>query len=183
MKIARLREFKRLSKITIGFGAYIVISAAFMLQVRNWLFKVFGDFVVVASFRLGFILIFILTLIYAFRIRINLFKICAIVSIFVLGYLFSIWQEYFSEKTHVLTYGLLGYLAANDLIDTKSRLRFKYIAETVIFVSLVSALDEIFQGILPYRFAELKDFITNIISGTMGIALLFTLQDKRRFPE
>ena len=176
MKIARLREFKKLSKITIGFGAYIVISAAFMLQVRNWLFKVFGDLVVVTSFRLCFILIFLFTLIYAFRIRLGLFKICAIVSIFVLGYLFAMWQPFFSEKTHVLTYGLLGYLATNDLADARSNPQFKYIAEAVIFVSLVSALDEIFQGILPYRFAELKDFITNIISGVMGITLLFALQ-------
>jgi len=171
---------KKLSKITIGLGAYIVISAAFMLQVRNWLFKVFGDFVVVTSFRLGFISIFILTLIYAFRIRINLFKICAIVSIFVLGYLFSMWQQYFSEKTHVLTYGLLGYLATNDLVDTKSRLRFKYIALSIIFVSFISAADEIFQAFLPYRFCELKDFITNIISGALGTALFFALKIKSR---
>ena len=147
-----------------------------MLQVRNWLFNTFGDFVVVTSFRLCFILIFLFTLIYAFRIRLGLFKICAIASIFVLGYLFSMWQQFFSEKTHVLTYGLLGYLVSNDLIDTKNDSQFKYIAETVIFVSLVSALDEIFQGILSYRFAELKDFITNIMSGVLGIALLFTLR-------
>lgn len=167
---------KRLSKITIGLGAYIVISAAFMLQVRDWLFKVFGDLVVVTSFRLCFIFIFLFTLIYAFGIRLDLFKICATSSIFILGYLFSMWQPYFSEKTHVLTYGLLGYLAANDLIDNKSELQFKYIIGAIILVSLVSALDEIFQGILPYRFAELKDFITNIISGVMGIALLFALR-------
>ena len=174
--MGRIDKPKRLSKITIGLGAYIVISAAFMLQVRNWLFKVFGDLVVVTSFKLGFILIFILTLIYAFRIRINLFKICVIVSIFVLGYLFSMWQPYFSEKTHVLTYGLLGYLAANDLIDTKRNLQFKYIAGAIIFVSFISASDEIFQGFLPYRVCEMRDFITNIISGVMGITLLFALR-------
>ena len=169
-------RLKRLSKITIGLGAYIVISAAFMLQVNNWLFKVFGDLVVVTSFRLCFILIFLLTLIYAFRIRLGLFKIRAIVSIFVLGYLFSMWQPYFSEKTHVLTYGLLGYLAANDLIDTKRNLQFKYIAGAIIFVSFISASDEIFQGFLPYRVCEMRDFITNIISGTLGTALLFALR-------
>jgi VanZ family protein len=176
MKTARLEEFKGLSKITIGLGAYIVVSAAFMLQVRNWLFKVFGDLVVVTSFRFCFILIFIFTFRYAFRIRLGLFKICATASIFILGYFFAMWQPFFSEKTHVLTYGLLGYLATNDLVDARSNPQFKYIAQALIFVSLVSALDEIFQGILPYRYAELRDFITNIISGFLGIALLFTLR-------
>lgn len=183
MRIAKLEEFKRLSKITIGLGAYIVISSAFMLQVRNWLFKVFGDLVVVTSFRLCFILIFLFTLIYALRIRLGLFKICTTTSIFILGYFFAMRQPFFSEKTHVLTYGLLGYLATNDLADARSSPQFKYIAQAVIFVSLVSALDEIFQGILPYRYAELKDFITNIMSGVLGIALLLALQNKGRLPE
>lgn len=174
--MGRIDQPKRLSKITIGLAAYIVISAAFMLQVRNWLFKVFGDLVVVTSFRFCFILIFLFTLIYAFRIRISLFKICATASIFILGYFFAMWQPFFSEKTHVLTYGLLGYLATNDLTDARSKPRFKYMAQALIFVSLVSALDEIFQGILPYRYAELKDFITNIMSGVLGIALLFILR-------
>lgn len=179
----KIMGFERLSKITIGFGAYIVISAAFMLQARNWLFKVFGDLVVVTSFRLCFILIFLFTLIYASRICLGLFKVCATASIFILGYFFAMCQPFFSEKTHVLTYGLLGYLATKDLADPRSNPQFKYIAQAVIFVSLVSALDEIFQGILPYRYAELKDFITNIMSGVLGIALLFVLQNKWRLPE
>ncbi len=183
MRIARLEEFKRLSKITIGFGAYIVVSAAFMLQVRDWLFKVFGDFAVVTCFKSLFILLAILTIVYAFKIRLSIFRLCATASIFVMGYLFSMWQPYFSEKTHVLTYGLLGYLAANDLIDTKRNLQFKYIAGAIIFVSFISASDEIFQGFLPYRVCEMRDFITNIISGVMGITLLFALRNKRRFPE
>lgn len=162
---------KKLSKITIGFGAYIVISAAFMLQVRNWLFKVFGDFAVVTCFKSLFILLTTLTIVYAFKIRLSIFRLCATASIFVLGYLFSMWQPYFSEKTHVLTYGLLGYLAANDLIDAKRSLQFKYIAGAIIFVSFISASDEIFQRFLPYRFGEIRDFITNIISGALGITL------------
>lgn len=137
---------QRLSKITIGLGTYIMVSAAFMLQIRNWLFKVFGDLVVVTSFRLCFILIFLFTFIYAFKIRLGLFKVCATVLIFILGYFFSMWQPFFSEKTHVLTYGLLGYLATKDLVDAKSKPQFKYIAQSLIFVSLVSALDEIFRA-------------------------------------
>lgn len=162
---------KRLSKATIGLGAYIVVSAAFMLQARNWLFKTFGDFVVLTSFKAFFLLLVIITIAYALKIRLSIFKICAISFIFVLGYLLIMWQQHFSEKTHVLTYGLLGCLAAKDLIDTERTPQFKYTALAVIFISFISALDEIFQGILPYRYAELKDFITNIISGSMGMAL------------
>ena len=167
----------RLSKITIGLGAYIVVSAAFMLQVRNFLFKAFGGFIVVTAFKLIFVSIFILTIAYVFRKGLNLQKICAISAVFSLGYLFAMWQPFFSEKTHVLTYGLLGYLTANDLLDGGRSRRLKNLVSALLFVSLISALDEIFQGILPYRFCEVRDFLTNIISGILGISLFFVLVD------
>lgn len=167
---------KKLSKTTLILGAYIVVSASFMLQVRNWLFRVLGDFVMLNCLRASFTLIFILTIIYAAKIHLSLFRFCLISFIFILGYLFSRWQPYFSEKTHVLTYGLLGYLAVRDLTDTKTKLRFENIALAVLFVSLISALDETFQCILPYRVAEARDFITNIISAILGISLFSTLK-------
>ena len=171
-------KLRRLSKITIALGIYIVASAAFMLKIRNWLFKVFGNFIVVTCFRLFFILIFVLTITHAFRISLNLFKICAVFVIFILGYLFSMWQPYFSEKTHVLTYGLLGYLAANDFVDTKRKLQFKNVVLAICFVASISALDEIFQSILPYRVGDARDFITNVISGAFGMGLLLTLKNE-----
>lgn len=166
-------KFKGLSKITVAWGAYIVVCAAFMLQVRSWLIGTFGDRVVFAAFKLCFILIFVLTLIYAFRKHPGLFRVCAVFCIFVLGYLLVLWQPYFSEKTHVLTYGLLGYLAAKDLIGKRGKLELKTVLLAISFVSLVSALDETFQAILPYRVGEIRDFLTNLMSGTLGIGLWF----------
>jgi len=170
----------RLSKATIGFGAYIVISAAFMLQVRNWLFGVFGAFLVVNCFRSFFILVAVSTTLSAYRRRLGLFKVCAAFSIFVLAYLFAMWQPYFTEKTHVLTYGLLGYLAAGDLVSARRKRQLKNIILAAAFVSLTSALDEIFQRILPYRVGEVRDFITNIISGSFGIGLLLIFKTEKK---
>ncbi|MDI6605762.1 MAG: VanZ family protein [Candidatus Omnitrophota bacterium] len=167
---------KRLSKVTVALGVYIVISAAFMLQVRNFLFKALGDSVVVTGFKIFFILISILIIASALRRRLNLFKICVISAVFILGYLFALWQPFFSEKTHVLTYGLLGYLAAGDLAGSKRSWQFKNLILALLFVSLISALDEIFQGILSYRFCEARDFLTNIISGALGMNLFFSLK-------
>jgi VanZ family protein len=169
-------QSQKLSKSTIGFGAYVVVSAAFMLQLRNWLIRAFGDPAVMACFRLFFILIFILVVLFVSRRYLSLFKTCVVSVVFILGYLLAMWQPYFSEKTHVLTYGLLGCLAAKDLIDPKRIFKYKNIMITVCFVALISALDEIFQGFLPYRFCDTRDFITNIISGALGISLLLGLR-------
>ncbi len=167
----------KLSGVTVGFGIYIVASAAFMLQVRNWLFKSLGNAVMLNSVKLCFALAFVLSAIYAFKTGVGLFRVCILSLVFILGYLFSAWQPYFSEQTHVLTYGLLGYMAAGDLIKGMKNATFKNTGQTVCFVSCISASDEIFQAFLPYRVGDIRDVITNVISATLGIVLLLLLKD------
>ncbi|MBN1912833.1 MAG: VanZ family protein [Candidatus Omnitrophica bacterium] len=177
----RISKNQGLSALTVGLGLYIIISAAFMLAVRNWLFKVFGDFWVNFSFKASFVFLTSGVMTYAFRIRLGIFRGCLALCIFVLAFLFSMWQPYFSEKTHVLNYGLLGYLSAKDLVTRKTNPALKSVSLSLLFISLISASDEIFQGFLPYRVAELRDFITNIISGFFGASLLFAMNKKAIF--
>ncbi len=167
---------KRLSRLTVGLGIYIVISAAFMQQVRDLLDNIFGKSNVLNFVRLSFAVIALLAIWQAFKIRLSRLRICAISCLSVLAYLFSMWQPYLSERVHVLTYGLLGFLAMKDLIPAKGKLWVKNLILALSFVALISAADEIFQAILPYRVGEIRDFITNIISGVLGMALLLTLK-------
>lgn len=171
----------KLSSAALFYALYIVISAAFLLQIRNWLFRIFGAAVVTNTFRGFFFLVAFLALFFAKRRGLALFKQGLILSLFILAYIFSQWQPYFSEKTHVLTYGLLGYLALRDLGGNCKKWHFKGILFAIAFVALVSAADELFQGILPYRYCEFRDFISNIISGSFGMALLLII--KRRAPD
>ncbi|OGW83599.1 MAG: hypothetical protein A2987_02920 [Omnitrophica bacterium RIFCSPLOWO2_01_FULL_45_10] len=168
----------KLSRLTVGWGIYIVISAAFMLQVRKLLFNIFGDAAIMNSLKAVFLLVGILSLIYAVRLHVNIYKICAAIGVVTLGYFFAMWQPYFSEKTHVLTYGFLGYLTSNDLIGER-RPRLKNLALAVWYIALISAMDEGFQRLLPYRVGDLRDFITNVISGILGLGLFFTLRRNR----
>ena len=170
-----MKDKIRLSGLTIGFGIYIVISASFMLQIRNWLFDVLGDSVVIISFRAFFILLSLAGLLYSLRINLRLLRVCAVIAIFIVSFIFSLRQPYFSEKTHILTYGLLGFLALKDLLGPKSRARLKSIVLALGLAALVSASDELFQSILPYRVCEFRDFLTNLISAGFGISLMLAL--------
>ena len=163
------------SKATVGLGIYIVISAAFMLQVRDRLFSLFGGPAVMAVFKTLFVLVAFYALIYAFRKNPGVSRFVIAAAVLIAAYIFSARQPYFSEKSHVLTYGILGYLAARDMAPAKNKIRLKNIAIAAGFICAISALDEGFQGILPYRFAETRDFVTNIISGSMGMAFFSCL--------
>ena len=179
---AGIRPMK-LSRLTIGLGVYIVVSAAFMLQINVWLTAKVGNPFLFRSFWAVSVIVLALAAAYAFKARLGAPRIFAVFSVFILAYLLGSVQHYFEEKTHILMYGLLGYLAARDLISVGKALKPsalpKNMAMAAAFVVLISALDEGFQLILPYRFGEWNDFITNILGGILGISLFLVLKKDR----
>ena len=167
-----------LSPVTVGLGVYIVVSASFMLQVNLWLTAKVGNPFLFRSFWVAALIVLTASIAYAFGMRLGALRILAVISVLALAYVLGLWQTYFEEKTHILMYGLLGFLAAMDLAGSAGTNKLKYITMAVSFVALVSAGDEIFQLILPYRFGDFKDFMTNVLGGALGIAMFLAL--KRR---
>ncbi|MCK4463535.1 MAG: VanZ family protein [Candidatus Omnitrophica bacterium] len=167
-----MNKVKYFSKLTIGLAAYIVISASFMLQIRNFLVKTLGG----ESVKLVFVFLFFLTallyILYILRMKIPVSSIIYSVFIFVLGYLLISRQPYFTEKIHVLEYGILGYLALRDL-SKKNKKIFKNILLAIFFISVIGIMDETFQKFLPYRVGEIRDVATNVVSGLLGIFQYF----------
>jgi hypothetical protein len=166
----------KLSSITLGYAAFIIISAAFMLGVRNFLFCIFGDFTMNAYVRLSFVFFGVIAIICAIKKTLSFARITMILSLFILTYFFSAWQPYFSERSHVLTYGLLGFLAARDLLAAGKNMFTKNLFKAIIFAALISGADELFQSLLPYRVCDFRDFVTNDISAIFGIALLLVFR-------
>ncbi len=167
--------FKGLSKLTVGFGAYIVLSAVFMLQVRTGLSRVIGDVVLFRLLQLSFLILVVFTLYYAYQKNLRHSHILAAVGIFFLAWVLAVNQPFFTEQTHVFTYGVLGVLAASDLGRAKAGIA-RRVGGSVLFVSLVSSADELVQGILPYRFGDMRDVVTNILSGALGVAQCVAIQ-------
>ena len=65
------------------------------------------------------------------------------------------------ERVHFLEYGVLGFFvlkATNEKVFI-----------TFVFVSLVGAVDEFIQFLLPQRVGELRDVLMNIVGGALGI--------------
>ena len=154
----------------MGLAAYIIISASFMLQVRLFLIETFGEQAVQIAFLCLFFLIFALYLVYIIYKRIPLYRAAAGIIIFGLAYLLISKQPFFAEKLHIPEYGLLGYLALRDL--SRAGKQNGFIADALCvfcFVALVGSLDEVFQLLLPYRVFELRDILTNVLSGSLGI--------------
>ena len=157
---------KPLSKITIGLGIYIIVSASFMLQVRDYLARIFSDECITQGFFFLFFLAMVGYVLYILYNKSSVRSIMLSLFIFALAYFLMSWQLYFPEKMHILEYGILGYLALKDL--SRENGRIKNVIYALCFVTLIGVLDEGFQRILPYRVFELRDIGTNILSGILG---------------
>jgi hypothetical protein len=159
----------RLSKLTIGFALYIIISASFATKIWEFFDKLVGDNFI-GIFRIVIFLIFALSgFIYIIRSYSGDLRIFAAAVVLYLALVFSWRQPYFVEKLHIFEYGFLGWLAAKDF--NRDRTSLGCFLLSLLFILLVAALDEIFQYFLPYRVADIRDVITDVISGTLGIVL------------
>jgi len=75
------------------------------------------------------------------------------------------------EKIHLIEFSILGWFAMKDFSK-----RYKFIQKfilSIIICSLFGIFDEIFQGILPYRYFDIRDIIFNITGGIWGIIIYF----------
>lgn len=170
---------KLFSKLAWAYGTYIVISASFTLQILNFLNGSLGENNVRMFFYLICILILILIIFYIFKSKPDLKQI--LILIFTICFAASqiFFQTIFAEKTHVITYGLLGYLATGDAAK-KSKVFKSAMITSFCFIMLVNILDEAFQGLLSYRVGSLNDIFLNALGGLTGILFYFGLKAHQR---
>lgn len=75
---------------------------------------------------------------------------------------------------HFLAYFILEVLLALTLHfqDKFSVLKLKPILYSLLFLSLYAAIDEIHQYFIPGRYADVLDWVADVIGGTIAILLL-----------
>lgn len=160
---------RRISKVTIFIGLFIVVSALFMRQL--------SDFLKVRIGEVGFIILIGLILagaglaflVFTVRNYPGLVR-SSVILVMLIGGLSFAWQLKIPlERIHIVEYGVLGWFAGRDLARREKKIKGVVLA--CIFVALVGVLDEAFQAVLPYRYFDLRDIGFNGLGGAWGIAL------------
>ena len=139
-----------------------------MLQIWNLLTGILGEQIVKLVFLLFLLSIIIAYMRYIANKKPTSYKIRQCLYVFALAYVLILLQPFFAARVHVIEYGILGYLALKDFRRKDTRI-FKNIMRVLCFVALISLLDEGFQWILPYRFFEMQDILTNMAGGFLGV--------------
>lgn len=182
-KIRNIGRSSGFSKLTIGWGAFIIVSALFMSQVNDRLTALVGDPFLIKSFYIFSSLIFISVLTFMVRARLGGLRIAGLFFIGILCIVLGSLQDYYSEKTHIITYGLLGYLALRDMTRCSPGTKKQNMVTAMAFVLLICLLDEGLQFMLPYRWGDIRDIITSLISGAFGASLYLIVQPHRNLKD
>ena len=160
----------KISRLTIGIGIFIIISASFTRQLMDFAKSHIGKNGLIVLFGLVFLISGLSFLVFVIRKIHGLIKILVVALLLITG-LTMAWQaRILAEKMHILEYGFLGWFAGKDLIKTDEK-KFRGIILACIFTAFIGILDEGFQKILPYRVFELRDIGMNILGGIWGVIL------------
>lgn len=161
---------KSLTGFTIFLSIYIIISSSFMQQVWDIWKEIFGVRLLILFFILLCLLAVSAILYKNIKSKSSSWKIVVVSTICILGFIFAWKQPYLPEKAHVLEFALLGWLTINDLVK-QNRYSLKNILRAFVFVTIIGYLEEGFQKFLPWRVFEIRDIITDMLGGILGIIL------------
>lgn len=158
-----------LTKITIIFGVFIILSSSFVRQLMNFIKDTAGETFFVNLVGLCVAIAGLLFLFFLVRRTSNFYKISLFILLLI-GGIVLVWQMKIpEEKIHILEFSILGWLASRDL--NKAKKSFMGIIFAFVFIAVVGAVDEAFQAVLPYRYFQWCDIAFNIAGGSWGIIL------------
>jgi hypothetical protein len=160
----------KISKLTILVGVYIVASASFAQQLFAAADKLFGRPVLTNLLGIIFLALASALIYKSVYLKIGVLRCLLLMAACIAAFSFAWKQPYMAEKTHILEYGLFAWLTMRDLVKTKTPI-IKSLLIAFVFTALVGILDEGFQKLLPWRVCEIRDMVTNAISGALGIAV------------
>ncbi len=161
----------KLNKITIFFSIYIILSAIFMRQAWEFAESIVG------INALNYFLLFLclslsLWLIYlSNKSKIRFLNIFLSSLIYLGVTIFAARQPFISERAHVIEFAFLGWLVAKDLSKPEKKSFLVKLVFAAIYTGTIGYLAEGFQKFLPGRVYDIRDIITNVLSGLIGIGI------------
>ncbi|MDA3793553.1 MAG: VanZ family protein [Elusimicrobia bacterium] len=158
-----------ISKYTIIWALFIIISASFMRQVLNFLIKNSGwtaiTIMLGALFAAGGIAVFLRL----YKSRPTWWRILLFIAVLAAGFFYARQMGIIEERLHLIKYGLLGWLISGNIVRPVNPVLRILIA--VLFCVAIGGVDEVFQIFLPWRVGDIRDVLFAGIGGLWGTFL------------
>jgi len=167
----------KVSRNTLIWSLFIITSAFYMRQILNFLFKNIGKTGVGIILLVLFLGVGIILFLRILKKGFPFWRIILFIAVLFLGYIYAFKMRILEEKVHLIKYGLLGALAINDFLKIGKRIYLSVLL-SLLYVLIVSSIDETVQYFLPYRVGDLRDIGFALIGGVWGMGLYMSVRGK-----
>jgi len=158
-----------ISKNTIIWALFIIISASFMRQALNFLVKNLGWSGIKMMLGCLFLVGGVAAFFYLYKSRPSVMRIFLFLCILGAGFFYALRMEIIEEQLHLIKYGLLGWFTIKDIVKPV-KIPFRVLI-AVLFCLSIGGIDEIFQIFLPWRVGDIRDVLLAGIGGMWGTTL------------
>ncbi|MFA4889848.1 MAG: VanZ family protein [Candidatus Omnitrophota bacterium] len=162
----------KISKITIFWAAYLIVSPVFMRQVLNLILKLLEKSGLAIMLWVLFLLVGGVTVLYLYKFRPAIWRTFLSLGIFVAGLFYASQVKIIEERMHLLNFGLLGWLIIKDIIRFKKGIMG--VSLSLLFCIFVATIEETFQLWIPDRVGQIHDVLLAVMGSVWGISLFFS---------
>ena len=162
----------KISKITIFWTAYLIISPVFMRQVLNFILKFLEKSGLAIILWVLFLLSGGVASFYLYKSRPAIWRIFLFLGIFAVGLFYASQVKIVEERMHLINFGLLGWLIIRDISRFKKGIMG--IGFSLLFCIFLAIIEETLQLWIPNRVAQASDVLLAIMGSIWGISLFFS---------
>ena len=166
-----LKQSSYIPKTTLFIGFAIIASAVFTRQMMDFTKSSIGKSGFAVMVGIAGIIFTLNFLVLIIKSRPVFLKFVLFLGILLLGVCLTWQMRILEERFHLWEFAILGWFAARDMIKRKRKIKGAILACLIVIAA--SILDELFQGILPYRYFDWRDIHFNNLGGLWGIILYY----------
>jgi len=160
---------KTISKITMLWAAYLIISPVVMRQVLNFIIKLLGKSGLAIILWVIFLSAGEGAAFFLYKSRPAIWRIFLFCGIFAVGLFYASQVKIIAERMHLINFGLLGWLIIKDISRFKKGIMG--IGLSLLFCLFVAIIEETLQLWIPYRVGDINDVLRAVMGGVWGISL------------
>ncbi|MDP3041847.1 MAG: VanZ family protein [Candidatus Omnitrophota bacterium] len=162
----------KLSKITIFWAAYLIISPIFMRPALNFILEFLGNSGLTIMLWVLFLFGGCVASSYLYKSHLAGWRIFLFLGIFAAGLFYASQVKIVEERMHLINFGLLGWLIIKDISRFKKGIMS--IGLSLLFCIFVATIEETLQLWIPNRVAQIHDVLLAVMGGVWGISLFFS---------
>ena len=168
-------------RLWIGTGVVLLAIFSTLGLATKWAGMIQDRGLEVSAFVLGMALVFITVVTQGLKARPSGLELCVGLGIFTAYFMIFVRMVIPTERSHLIEYGIVAVFVYEALLERASQGRRVFLPAVlaILITTLIGAVDECVQGVLPSRTMDPQDILFNFLAALMSISTSLAMRGTR----